>query len=44
MINVPLWELKEIANLVIPLLQEYELHLSETAFENFIEYGVKRND
>lgn len=31
-------ELKEIANLVIPLLQEYELHLSETAFENFIEY------
>lgn len=31
-------ELKHIANLVIPLLQEYELHLSETAFENFIGY------
>lgn len=32
------FELRQIANLVIPLLQEYELHLSETAFENFIEY------
>lgn len=31
-------ELKHIADLVIPLLQEYELHLSETAFENFIGY------